>query len=569
MNSGNYLNAKKEADRIDKIIIDTLDEGKSFKVEAGAGSGKTYSLMKVIEWLRDKKQSEFEKNNKKVVCITYTNAAVNIILERLPENSFIIPSTIHSFAWENIKQFQKELLKLIKKNNISNEEINIKKVNYTLGIKFVQEEVLYLNHNDVINLFVELMDNKKFRKILSSKFPIILIDEYQDTNKKIIEKFLKYYIDKNEGIQFGFFGDSWQTIYQSNDACGNIEHNNIKIINKTSNFRSAPLIVDFLNKIKSETPQISAIEDTEGEVIIIHCNDYKDSREIKGAFKGDLPEEELEKRIEQIKEKYSKIISKEKKLKILMLTHKILSKYQKYDNLLEIMGEDFKNVTDELLLYTMEIVLPMITALKNKDASKLFEILKTRPVIKNKKEKKKWELLYENFIKAEKGTIKDVLTIIKNSNMIPLSNKIENIYKNMCENPDEIYNNNKTFKQLSDIQFKEFENGIIYLKKQGIFSTEHGVKGEEYDTVVFVVSRGWNNYQYDKWIPKINKNISIENKEAYERNRNLFYVCCSRPTNRLIIFVTFELKDEFLVFFEKNLGKEKILNFNDFLSQNF
>ena len=40
----NYNFAKAEADKIDAQIIETLKSGHSFRVEAGAGSGKTYSL---------------------------------------------------------------------------------------------------------------------------------------------------------------------------------------------------------------------------------------------------------------------------------------------------------------------------------------------------------------------------------------------------------------------------------------------------------------------------------------------------------------------------------------------
>ena len=44
----NYELAKAEADKVDKQIIEALREGHSFRVEAGAGSGKTYSLNRVI-----------------------------------------------------------------------------------------------------------------------------------------------------------------------------------------------------------------------------------------------------------------------------------------------------------------------------------------------------------------------------------------------------------------------------------------------------------------------------------------------------------------------------------------
>ena len=46
----NFELAQEEANKIDLQIIDTLQKGYNFRVEAGAGSGKTYSLNKVVEW---------------------------------------------------------------------------------------------------------------------------------------------------------------------------------------------------------------------------------------------------------------------------------------------------------------------------------------------------------------------------------------------------------------------------------------------------------------------------------------------------------------------------------------
>lgn len=60
----NYDFAKAESDKVDKEIIDTLQKGESFRVEAGAGSGKTYSLNKVIEWIQNNKLSEYVQKNK-------------------------------------------------------------------------------------------------------------------------------------------------------------------------------------------------------------------------------------------------------------------------------------------------------------------------------------------------------------------------------------------------------------------------------------------------------------------------------------------------------------------------
>lgn len=79
----NYEKAKELADKIDEEIIAVLQSGKSFKVEAGAGSGKTYSLHGVVEWIDKHKAKEYKRNGKHVACLTYTNAAVEVIASRI------------------------------------------------------------------------------------------------------------------------------------------------------------------------------------------------------------------------------------------------------------------------------------------------------------------------------------------------------------------------------------------------------------------------------------------------------------------------------------------------------
>ena len=74
---------------------------------------------------------------------------------------------------------------------------------------------MYLHHSDVITLFSIMLDSSKFRSVFANKFPLILIDEYQDSFKMITDKFVEYFISNRVGPQFGLFGDAWQTIYQS------------------------------------------------------------------------------------------------------------------------------------------------------------------------------------------------------------------------------------------------------------------------------------------------------------------------------------------------------------------
>lgn len=146
--SNKYEVAKNRADEIDAQIIDILRTKRSFRVEAGAGSGKTYSLNRVIDWMQDNYWKELKIKRQNVACITYTNAGVDVIASRLRTDSFIKPMTIHSFAWELIKQFKTELKRMVIENDRVPEgtvEGDFEEVQYTLGARYIEEKVLYSN----------------------------------------------------------------------------------------------------------------------------------------------------------------------------------------------------------------------------------------------------------------------------------------------------------------------------------------------------------------------------------------------------------------------------------------
>ena len=567
----NYTVAKENADQIDEEIIETLKKGQSFRVEAGAGSGKTFSLNKVIEWIQNNKWNYYNRNKQNVICITYTNAAVEVIVQRLTKDSFIIPSTIHSFAWSSIKQYQSTLIKFIAEDESlfaeKTDSSEVREVTYTLGHRYIENGIYYLHHNDVLNLFAKLLDNSKFRRVFSNKYPVILIDEYQDSYKPIIDRFIKYFIAENKGPQFGFFGDAWQTIYQSNNACGLIEHSNLKIIKKGSNFRCAPKIVDLLNKIRPDLPQQSAIDDFEGMVKVVTSEDYRGVRRSERNFKGDLPVEELRKRIECIKDNL-KDKAADEDVKILMITHKVLAAQQGYEKLLDIISDSLRDKEDVLLMFFMNMIEPIYKALNDSNMQLLFDTLgiKRYPVTK-KSEKIKWQTLKKNLTTARTKKSIDVLQVVVESELIPLLPQIEELYRKYMNDPDCVYGN-ASIKEVLDLDYSQFLSAIHFLYPESEFSTEHGVKGEEYDNVVVVVSKGWNNYQFDTYLPMMNKPISKDKEAAFIRNRNLFYVCCSRPKKRLVLFISIPVKEDFQNALVDLFGKENICTYKEYLEVN-
>jgi DNA helicase-2/ATP-dependent DNA helicase PcrA len=568
MDKSNYEKAKIKADEIDREIINTLCSGRSFRVEAGAGSGKTFSLNKVIEWLQDNRWREYNKKRQRVICITYTNVAVDVIASRLKTNSFIEPSTIHSFAWNAMKQYQSTLVKLVGEKDLLPDDVvidDISNISYTLGARYVDGTTLHLFHNDVITLFSSMLDNEKFRIIFSKIYPLILIDEYQDSFKVIIDKFLNYFIRNDTGSQFGFFGDSWQTIYQLNNTCGLIDDERIVVIPKVSNFRSAPKIVDFLNCLRPDLPQISAIDDYGGEIIAIHSDDYTGIRNTDRFFKNDLPFEVLEKRLNAVENHFRKITMRpEENLKILMITHRVLAAQQGYSNLLNLLGDAFKNEEDTILKFFMNTIEPIYKALKSNNTQLLFETLGVRRYpISTKAQKKAWVILINKLETARNGIVSNILNIAIKSKLIPIPPEISEINKNISVAPDMPYRNG-TISNIANLAYSEFINGIEFLRPSAIYSTDHGVKGEEYDNVIFVIGRGWNNYNFEKYIPMNPDNVFADDQSAYERNRNLFYVCCSRPKKRLVLFITTPFEGNFKSYIENLVGKNNIFSFSEY-----
>lgn len=568
----NYELAKAEADKVDEKIIEALRDGHSFRVEAGAGSGKTYSLNRVIEWIQENMWSKYSRKKQNVVCITYTNAAVEVITERLSKDSFIIPSTIHSFAWNAIKQYQSYLVDVVTTDpDFLPDESDFFKVNevtYTLGHRYKENGVQYLYHDDVLKLFCKLLDNAKFRRVFSDKYPLILIDEYQDSYKPIIERFIKYFIAEKKSPQFAFFGDAWQTIYQSNKACGIIEHKNLEVIKKGANFRSSPRIVQLLNDIRPDLPQTSAIDNFQGEVVVITCEDYDGERRTDRNFQGELPPEELKIRLNKIFEEIKQNTADSDTLKILMITHKVLAAQQGYERLLSIINDGLRDKEDPFLLFFMDTVEPIYHALETLNMQLLFDTLgiKRYPITK-KSEKEKWKIFQEKLREAREKRAIDVIEVINETKLIPFPPKLDGWYHLYRNAPGTIYSSNASIQAFLELDYTQFISAIAFLYPEALFSTEHGVKGEEYDNVIFVISRGWNMYQFETYAPMITGKASIPSGKqiSFERNRNLFYVCCSRPRKRLFFFVTIPIDQTFKEFLMELVGKENYYTYSQWI----
>lgn len=67
-------------------------------------------------------------------------------------------------------------------------------------------------------------------------------------------------------------------------------------------------------------------------------------------------------------------------------------------------------------------------------------------------------------------------------------------------------------------------------------------------------------------MPRVREQLNDQERKSFERNRNLFYVCCSRAKRNLILLITIPLEDKFKIYLENLVGTENIIEYKDYIS---
>lgn len=223
----------------------SLDKPKSFFLYAGAGSGKTRSLVKAIDGLRQTERQRLILFGQRIAVITYTNAACDEIKHRLEFDPIVEVSTIHSFAWGLIQGYNNDIREWLRVN--LREEIgelqekarrgragtdaalererSIASKTRRLGRLDSISRFVYsptgdnrgrdsLNHSEVIGITSSfLLTKPTLQSILVGRFPVLFIDESQDTNKHLMDAFLAVQAAHADSFCLGLFGDVMQRIY--------------------------------------------------------------------------------------------------------------------------------------------------------------------------------------------------------------------------------------------------------------------------------------------------------------------------------------------------------------------
>jgi DNA helicase-2/ATP-dependent DNA helicase PcrA len=543
----------------------------NFRMEAGAGAGKTYSLDKALRLIIDEQGVSLLRKSQRVACITYTNVAIDEIIERTDGHPAVQVSTIHAFCWNLIKGFQPHLRAKVSEIDAWAEKleetggVGTRRIDYDLGHRSINDAYLFLHHDDVITLAVALMEQWKFRQILIARFPIIFIDEYQDTNADFANSILQHFIIPRVGPLIGLFGDSWQKIY--GDGIGLIKHENLRHIGKEANFRSVKDVVEVLNRIRPELPQEVKDPDATGYVAVFHSNQWAGTRRGGSHWAGDLPAEDAHRFLVGLRQQ----LSDEgwdfapNKTKILMLTHTILATEQNYSQIASAYpyNESFIKKEDPHIEFLVDTVEPVCEAFENGRYGEMFATIGARSdCIRSHKDKRTWARDMRELIESrENGTIGKVLDILKKTHRPRLPDKVQRTETELANASPEEIEESRTLSEISklrEIPYRELISLALFINDRTPFSTKHGVKGAEFENVLVVLGRGWNHYNWNQFLEWFPNKFPASKSDFYERNRNLFYVVCSRPKKRLALLFTQELSEAALDTLRSWFGEKNV-----------
>lgn len=325
-----------------KRVVELIKAKQHFLLSGGAGSGKTYSLVEVLKEV----VNEYPSLN--IGCITYTNAAVDEIDSRLLHENVHV-STIHDFLWSNIKHFQRELKETLIELMNDPVQVNIKPLSekvieneYYSDCDFIQyKEYLKLaqgiiSHDEVISVASRMFEKyDKLCSITKDKYPLILVDEYQDTDPLVIKILLSDMEKSAKENVVGFFGDAMQSIYDG--SIGNLELytkvNPPKVIEvpKLQNRRNPTKIIELANQLRTDgliqtpsrdisAPNIDENGDVlEGDVTFI----YSESNDL-----------------DRVREYLGWDFSENSQVKELNLTHSLIAEKAKFPNLMRLYDKD-------------------------------------------------------------------------------------------------------------------------------------------------------------------------------------------------------------------------------------
>lgn len=575
-----------------------LEKPTSFFLFAGAGSGKTRSLVNALNYLAKTYRDTLRLRGRQVAVITYTNAACDEITRRTEYDPLFMVRTIHSFAWSQIQGFNADIRAWLKDNlqrevadlqadeekgrrgtkasavrqaQIESKQRRLERLadikTFTYNPSGDNRERNSLNHSEVIKIFSTFLLTKRLmQRMLVEKFPFLLIDESQDTSRALIDALLA--VQKAHANRFclGLIGDTMQRIYP--DGKERIESEipqGWAKPEKKLNHRCSHRIVLLINQIRAGADN--------------RKQEPRDDRPEGWArlflFPVDAPDKPA---LEQRVRDYMAGLTGDQnwaaaeKCKILTLEHHMAARRMGFLQMFEALASVDEYRTGFLdgsfapTRFFTHYVLPLVTAHQKGDKFAVAKLVRENSPLLSKESLKDNEKPIAQ-LRAAQAAINSLMALwangeptcaaiaanIAETNLfaVPDSLKAALAAKQAtpAESPDDedadpVSDQIAALVAFLDCAFSEIAPYAAYVAHEAPFDTHHGVKGLEFERVMVLMNdgeaRGFQ-FGYDKLLgakaPTAAdiKNTQEDKETSVDRTRRLFYVTCSRARSSLAL----------------------------------
>lgn len=532
-------------------------------------TGKDYETFQELEHDQKKFFKKIMIDNKDVFFENYNAKATDL------RKAFKTLLNNYSKLLKNVSHFKKivntiyNIEKLSKCcENISLNKKEYKNVEYNSIYNFDQLHKMQISHDTLLDYGLRIIEKHDvLKQVLIDKYPYVFIDEYQDTNEKIvlIMSHLENYAKKIGHKMFiAYFGDNAQNIYE--DGVGNKIteiHFGLKPIYKEFNRRSTKEVLTVINRIRNdEIKQESIYDDCEGGDVKFYKGTPNDVHDF------------IEKYIHEWN------VTQKNQLHCLVLTNKIVAEYSGFKSIYEVFKEtdrykgfNYNQINTELLsndsskLGEIPRLLFNIVRLYNNLANKMTPVIDISPKVSIFDDMKLEDLRkLIKTLKQIKGKtlgeyIEAISTVYTKSNeeyykkIIDFTFGIENITGELFKNhlikklfnnksDDDIDRANDIIHELLRISMDEYEMwyGFITDKQEEkvIYHTFHGTKGREFDNVIIIMENafGRDRDYFNFFFKNLIESNQLEGKDKlkFEKIKNLLYVSCSRAIKNLSVF---------------------------------
>ena len=530
-------------------------EDSNILLKACPGSGKTRTLIYKLAYIIKK----YELSKKINIAITYTNRAADEIRERLekmdiPEEKVWV-GTIHQFCLEFIirpytmyhnrlkkgyhiideyvqSQYVDEIVENLGINIGYNKPFDFPKIVNNYEEKLLAEKEI--DFNDILKISFELVKTCPFiAENIGGVTRSILVDEYQDTNE-LQYGILGCIVSANKKILLTFVGDTDQAIY---GALGGIAKTSeelelefgvaFKEEKLDGCYRTTQRIINYYSNFQLKPVQIYAVSEIKNEMGCLVYNNTINKTDlfegiakiVKRQISRGIPENE----ICIIAPQWWLLFPLSKQMKMLLPDVKF----------------DAPNITpikyDPMNVFFLFARLLFTepgkkTWIRKKIANEIVKILSEEYKIELHEKVDRYMILkVVNSLLCEEENGLDYLqrSIIKFFHIFGVDLSQEQFLQSSYESFIAKINDRvqrydlstsiDTFKQC----FKEKEGVVI--------NTFHGVKGEEYDTVIaFGILNGY--------IPHWDTIIRQSKQYREDETKKLLYVVCSRAKKNLYLF---------------------------------